>query len=535
MYFTFVFFGPFEITIASGGSILIVPSEVISIMFPLCILLTIVSVFVLSFVRGKLFDIIICGFSYLLIGGYIQGNLVNESMGLLTGTSIEWNKLSVPMITGLCIWLFLLLVLIVGVYFDKNRCFMIIKFISIALVIMQGVALVPLISNSISEDKFFAIESLYISKEDMFLFSETDNTIVFLVDTLDYEFIDGVRVKTPEFFNSLDGFVEYTNVVPDFSNTRPGGASLLGNTKEAFTMPTKELYEKIFKEDQNNVFTGLQSAGYVSDVYANLFYLTNNSEGQIDKIESIKKGKNPVNKKEMINKLLDLSIYRYAPLAIKPFYWTHTDEINNNLRLNGDGCNNNDETVFDLGIDEITLDQKKRFKFYHFTGSHEPYTLTDKGIRSDVETDAITQTKGCFEIIYRAIDKMKELGIYENASIIIAADHGFPEYPLTKAKRVGVFYKESGKAEVPLEFNDTPVMLNNIPATILKASEAEYKYLGIPLDEVTTESYVNRIHRSVVHGQKESELYVYSVGKDASNYDNWELLSKDFIEKSYWY
>ncbi len=73
-------------------------------------------------------------------------------------------------------------------------------------------------------------------------------------------------------------------------------------------------------------------------------------------------------------------------------------------------------------------------------GSHPPYTIAAKGQYSDARTSAEEQTEGCLRIVSEMLERLKDLGLYEDAAIILTADHGVSpvdRIPLDRAVQIG--------------------------------------------------------------------------------------------------
>ena len=142
---------------------------------------------------------------------------------------------------------------------------------------------------------------------------------------------------------------------------------------------------------------------------------------------------------------------------------------------------------------------------------------------------------GCFLHLFNAFDRMKELGIYENATIIITADHGSAykdSTPLEKKVTIGLFYKPSGSAGTPLACSKAPVCTDNIGATIMKAAGlSDYSAYGAALDDVPEDAVITRYYyKSVAEKETwhEVSVYRYAVVGDANDYENWEFV--DILE-----
>ena len=161
-------------------------------------------------------------------------------------------------------------------------------------------------------------------------------------------------------------------------------------------------------------------------------------------------------------------------------------------------------------------------------GSHAPYTLNADGTRSTEPTTAVAQTKGCFTLVFEVLSQMKALGIYDDATIIITADHGAPvndTKPLLKATRIGLFYKPSG-ATGALTLSSAPVSTANVAATLIASAGLEKPAYGLSLDQVTAENTpVRYYYKSISEpgGNNETAVCRYRVVGDAADFANWIL------------
>ena len=155
-------------------------------------------------------------------------------------------------------------------------------------------------------------------------------------------------------------------------------------------------------------------------------------------------------------------------------------------------------------------------------------------------TTVTDQTRGSFANLKRIFNRMKELGIYEDATIIITGDHGNPisdRKPIQVATRIGLFYKPSGSAGTPFATSAAPVSTDNIPATIMKALGADYSAYGAALDEVAEDADITRYTYKSVIGEKtgrEVGLYTYTVTGDAADFDNWKIIDHIDIDNSFY-
>lgn len=536
MCYTFLFFGPIEITAFSSDSLFFGFHDVIGVMIVISVSAFVIITLLISLLRGKIFNYVITFIFSISICGYIQGNFLNGELGALTGDAIAWQKQTEGMIFNLVIWTVLFIAFFTVLYLNRNLWKKVVIYGSVIIFLMQTVALGSIIiSGETPKEKEVAN---FLSTKDMFDYSKKKNTFVFLLDRLDYDYIEEILKDDPKFFDYLDGFTNYTNAISETARTKPAANYMLTNCdKNMFKVPGNEYFEKSWDANGHNILKDLTEAGYNVDMYTEISDMFGSGKTMEKYVSNMTNNHSELDKANVAKNLLTLSAYRYTPTVMKPFFWAYTDDINKGSYKKDDESKEVyeiDETKYAQGIKNFDLKDDNYFKFYHFNGSHAPYTLKEDGTKSKNPTSAKIQTKGNFNILYKAFDKMKELGIYDNANIIIIADHGYAvsdKKPLQKATRIGLFYKPSGSAGTSLKTSSAPVSFKNIPATILKASGVDYTDYGTPIDEVPEDADITRTYfKTVMKDGKEKEVYRYEVKGDASDFKNWIQTEVDPIE-----
>jgi len=540
MCFTFLFFGPFEISVTNTDSIVFTPREMVAAMTFFSMGICLAFTLILSLLKGKIFNYALTLVFSLTVAGYIQGNFLNNMIGALTGDAIEWNGMAVDTLLNLLLWVLIGLLAFCLLYLSQKIWRKTILFISITLVIMQFVAFISLSFGGafeITKDRNYIL-----TDSEMFTYSEETNTLVFVLDKLDYDYIEMVLEDEPDFFDKMYGFTSYTNATSEHIRTMPAVNYILTNMPDPFISSREDYIDRSWNQEDKNILEDLAKENYRVNIYTDIETVFNDSFAN-DFVSNMAKSESTINYKKIIKSLSELSIYRYAPLVLKPFFWTHTDEFNNDILIAREENNVYvlDEVKYSKGLETIELTEDKYFKFYHFIGSHAPYTLLEDGTRSEVPTDVLEQTKGAFTILFKAFEQMKKLGIYDDTAIIITADHGdkVSDYQfLQKETRIGLFYKPRNSEDNPIQYSKAPVSLNNIPATILKSANLPYDKYGRPLDEIGEEEEITRyFYKHLLYDERHKDskgykpedwgLYKYEITGDASDFDNWKFIDKE--------
>lgn len=534
--FTFLFFGPLELTTFGESSLTFSASSIVPIMSVFALIIFVLLTFLLSFLKGKVFDYCITAVFAILLCGYIQGLVLNGDLGALNGDTILWHNSKGKMLLNLLIWLVIFIASYLVLYLKRDVWLKIAKYVSLALVVMQSVAMIGFVTG-ISHNSAQKTDE-FLTTKDLVTYSEKDNTFIFILDRFDYDYVEDILAEDPNFFDRLDGFTSYTNAIAEHARTKPALNFMFTNCADGlWTKPAEEHFEDSWDYKGRNILKDLKEADYNIDLYTeygNLFGNGDTAEKYVSNLSS----NYSINVMTVIRNLTNLSAYRYAPTTLKPFFWCYTDDINKDI-YKDNVAYEIDETKYDGNLSNTKLEKNSKFfKFYHFLGPHEPCTINEEGIKTSNRTSPVEQTKGGFSILLRAFDKMKELGIYKDASIIITADHGHPvcdAKPLQKATRIGLFYKPSGCADIPLQYSNAPVSHTNIPATIAKSAGIEdYKKFGKPLDEVAEdEDVVRTFYKSVKIDGHEVQFRVYELIGDASVFENWKF--KEIYDAEYEY
>ena len=536
--FTFLFFGPLELVAFSGGSLIFTWRDVVWLLLGIMAGATILFAPLLALLRGKLFNYSVTILCAVTLSGYLQAMLLNGDLGLLTGDAIAWTEHAGAMWGSLALWLGILAALLLLMYLHRKYWAYTVMIVSGLLVIMQLVPTVAILCGSYDKAQSDNLSGYHLSDKDFAALGE-ENVYVFVLDRLDYDYIEKLMQANPDLLKNLDGFTSYTNAISGFARTRPALTHMLTGAEDyAFRVPADAYFQKAWEE--NKILDTMAAEDYRISMYANIRNLFSNADTATKYLDNASNGTAGMDYGITAKKLLQLSAFRYAPTALKPFFWADTNYYNAGIYHNdhANAYQYNDAAYAAL-LKNATLSGGKQFRLYHFFGPHAPYTRNADGTASETETTLLDQTTGSFVNLLAIFDRMKELGIYEDATIIITGDHGAAisdTKPLQKATRIGLFYKRAGASGTPLQYSAAPVSVRNIPATLVKATGADYQSFGTPLDEVAEDAAITRYYYKTVcdpETWRETQLYIYAVTGDASNFLNWEVAEKLDIPYSY--
>lgn len=147
----------------------------------------------------------------------------------------------------------------------------------------------------------------------------------------------------------------------------------------------------------------------------------------------------------------------------------------------------------------------------------------------------LSQARGSLKIVYEYIDEMKRLGIYDNATIIITADHGQNmdvmreakndmDYDMTSTPILFVKLPNEQHEEKPIS-NTAPVSHTDFAATIINAVGGNATEYGRTFAEITQDEIRERVFTYVIAPNQKYKKCVIS--GDANNVAFWTVVEED--------
>lgn len=531
LVFTFGVFGPYEIYALNIESFEFRISEVYGIILISALITFIVLALVLAAVRGKVFDVLSSLLLGVLLAGYIQGNLLNTGLGQLTGDFIDWSQHGRDLMINLLLWSLIGLVPFMLYYFWKKAWAGAVRGLPLLMVLVQLISMYPLRGNV---DKYQPDMEHYLSTAGLYEVSSEENIIVIILDRLDNTYIDAMLRMEPDYLDRLDGFTRFTNNVTLYTATFPTVSYMLTGQVHMFECERSGYMTEAYRT--SSFLSGLRENGCEVKMYTQARYSFTNAADLVDIIDNVSATKLSVHKLPAVKEFLLLSAYRYAPVSLKPFVWTSTSSFSQVIDRKTDPIPYViDDALFYQTLHDQRLslnEHKKSFTFIHLNGSHAPFTIDEEAHAIPAnEGSVLGQTKGSFHIVYEYLDQLKELGLYENATIVITGDHGVranDHQPPAAPNTAGLFVKPKGHAGTPLAYSHAPVSTDNFHATIYAAAGLPHADLGSTYFEVPVDSQEPRYVYYLIMGSEEGpeRLLIYEIGPNARDFAQWKVINE---------
>ena len=448
---------------------------------------------------------------------YLQEILLNGKMDVLDGSIQTWSVLQI--IVNLLIWI-AIIGLSIGLKHILKRDM--IKIYSTICIYLSIIQLVTWGYLGLTTDFPKMENNLELTTDARLELDSENNVIVFVLDWFDVQVAEKILAKNENFMEPLHDFTWYRNTTSAYAYTIMSVPYLLTDVEWQYDMEESDYMKYAFSNStllkdiaDRNYDIGLYTSkkcvsSEVKDIVTNYINIT--TQGW--------------NYNGIMEQMLHCSKYKSYPFVLKEKYRYTGDDIFMAIRQAGVHSITNDDVFYDdlvyKGI-EVRDNSKYDgvFRFYHLNGVHPP-----------IKKDLPTMGQRSLEIIYEYMEQMKDAGIYDDATIIITADHGHnflnrkdrlhsleldvPSSPILFVKRPN----ETHEGE-PL-ISMAPVSHTDMGASIIKAVNGDYTKYGEAFDDIEEDSqriryFEYRRHDDVPYAKYEINGYV-------SDWSNWTIV-----------
>lgn len=425
----------------------------------------------LSLPKGGIHKILCCLIFGVSLGLYIQCGFFNISYGsgVLDGSQIAWKDYTTYGAIDSAMWA-ACIALPFALYMVFKRSWRhILMVTAVFLMLMQvGGLAVNLYQNQNSLNKL----SHEVTVDGMYELSDTDNTLVFILGSMDKSYYDSYKESHPEIEEQLKGFTEYENVLGTGSDSLVSVPSML--TGEVYKKETK--YTRFIDNAWNtyNAYDVLDKNGVDTRIYSDDKYFGN---AAVRKVENIADRAQDSEAYQVIgNTMYRYTMYNAVPHYLKQLFWMSLNDYSS-FKSNSTYTPGNDDKFYadfeSNGGFTYTDDYDAAVRIYDLKGAERPYRLTATAEKDTDGTSLDEQIEGEFYIILQMIDDLKENGKFDNARIIITADNGDKEIN----QRPVLLYKDKGSKEA-YKTSTAPVSLFDLPATLASTVTDDYKDIG---------------------------------------------------------
>lgn len=491
--FMLLIFGPAEIFFANVTEFDFVYGEFAGCMAVFALvgaaLLTVIS----AILPDKFYRIFLSAMFAIAVAGYLQVMFLNKHLDLL-GVNPEGYQVNVGQAAGnLLIWLVVIALVIFSAFWKKDMWKKVVTYLSAFLLCIQLIAFVSLTVTAKEDAYEYPEGSYHLSGEDQYKVSADKNVIVLVLDYFSNQYLKPLETAYPGATQFLHDFTYYSNADCTYYGTFPSLPHMLTGNEVDMSCGCNEWFEQIWNSKKTQEFYSmLKEKHYVTNVYTQDMHVLCGQDGAVIMKDAISNVVNEAQEIDVSHGLLyktmgKMSAYRMFPDILKPYFYANIDEYKDIVSVKENPVRHNNYDFYQ-GLLEEGLSVDKQSNYYivqHLMGPHLLTTDENGYYKEDATLEETT--KGCMVIVEEYLKQLKDLGVYDDATIIITADHGGPS-----DSQVIFYMKEPGETHEVSMVTNAPISHREFLPTIAEAVGADYTEYGQSVHDFTEDEQRER-------------------------------------------
>ena len=482
--FMLLIFGPAELYFTNVSEFKFVYGEFAWRMALIAVGATCLMSLILAFLPDKVRRVILAMIFGVSLAGYLQIMFINKDLDLMgmnpDGYHVEIGRAAINMV----VWVLIAGALIVLCLWKEKIWKNTVLFATVVLLGMQATAWVSLMLSADDTAYHYEEGAWYISGENQYTVSADKNIIVFVLDYFSNQYLSSALNQYPDMLDCMKDFTYYSNTDCAYFGTYPSLAHILSGSKPEPQISINDWCAKIWQDDKaQGFYQALRDQNYVVDVYTpdkDVLCGTNGVEVLKGTFSNLANDGQDfdVDYKLLVKTMTKMSGYRMFPYAVKPALYANVDEYTN-IIIPRNNRAYHENYAFYAGLKERGLTADKNSNYYivqHLQGTHAQ-TTTATCEHGDTTTEETA--KGCMVMIEEYLNQLKELGVYDNATIIVTSDHGGP-----RDSQVIFFIKYAWESHKQMLVSDAPISLTEYQATIAQVAGIDYSPYGLAVSDI---------------------------------------------------
>lgn len=287
------------------------------------------------------------------------------------------------------------------------------------MILLEAVTAVSLMVSN--PDFAHKSASYYESDDHEFELSDDKNFIILLLDCFDATYYQ--EAVSDELTAKLDGFTFYPDTMSMYGHTTCSISQMLSGAPFTNQTPYREYEEKEF--EAGPLLKRLNSEDWNIGLYSEYVFPRVDA---LDNTDNLKIYESKITSKSKFYKTIYRVVgYNIVPYHFKQLLWFYpnlVDMKDSPVDMKYSAYLGENERFY-VGMDDFKIcNSTPTFKFYHVDGMHTPY-MTDADVSQQEEETSFEEAREAnYKIIDKFIDELKQMGVYDNTAIMIAADHG---------------------------------------------------------------------------------------------------------------
>lgn len=399
-----------------------------------------------------------CAIVGITVASYLQYLFFNSSLALVIGDGSVGNYSLLVESIDLELWIIILFTFpLIHAYkpklMEKTTNYLPAFFLGIETVAIT-------ISLILSGETAFKVNYIFIEGQEQYTVSKNENVIVFVMDAVDNSYMNTILRESPECFEGYEDYTLYTNTCSVYDSTPVSLSQMFAGAEFDNTLSAEEWYDRAWGSEKANIFyERFHEADYQIHAYNFETYNEENLKGKFDNyIFSENQTQDfdiKFDHKKQFLCLFDYGLYKAVPLSFKYLVDTHLYDTKAMIvpgsKMVYYDHDFNDSLKLQLGEGE-----QNYFIIQHLFGTHPP------------QKNYIEETKYILAMLNDFNNQLKELGVYDNTTIIITSDHGEHNDDHPEIASFPIFMiKEKNHTGAKMAISNAPVYHEDIMSTLL--------------------------------------------------------------------
>lgn len=439
---------------------------------------------ILAFLPKKVCRVFLALIFGVSLAGYLQVMFINRDLDLMGMNPDGYHVETGRAVGNMLVWI-LIIGAVIALCLWKERIWKsTVLFATVVLLGMQGTAWISLMLSADDTAYYYEEGAWYLSGENQYTVSAEKNIIVFVLDYFSNQYLEPALEQYPDLLDCMKDFTYYSNTDCAYFGTYPSLAHILSGSEPEPELSINDWCKKIWQLDRaQGFYQALRDQNYVVDVYTpdkDVLCGTNGVEilqGTFSNLSNDSRTFD-VNYGLLIKTMTKMAGYRMFPYAVKPALYANIDEYTNILIPRNNRAFH-ENYAFYAGLKERGLSVDKDSNYYivqHLQGTHAKTTTAacEYGETTTEET-----ARGCMVMVEEYLNQLKELGVYDDATIIVTSDHGGP-----RDSQVIFFIKYAWESHETMRISEAPISLMEYQATIAQAAGIDYAPYGLAISDI---------------------------------------------------
>ena len=520
---------PLEVVGQSTFGLLFGFYDILALVLAAGVASAVVLALLLSALRGRAFDTALVLVAALGISCYAQALFMNSALPVADGDYLHLDRFVPITVTSALVWVALIAAATMLAR-KRAKAARIGSLVACAALLVVQTASVVSVATSQRVLDSVQHEPVVATHEGLYTLSPDENVVVFVLDTYDQRYLDQALADDPRLLDEFTGFTCFTNSTGSMIPTRYAVPFLMTGRMPDGTEPFRDFTRTWFQK--STLLPDIRNAGYTVGIYTDsLGTDIMNAEPFAMNVHEAEP--RPLDIAKMLTALDRVALYRDMPWVLKPLFWFTTDDLNKAFTASGELEKRPymvDDGRFGQGLREqrVSLnDEAKSFRFIHMLGPHKPYSLDEEGRPSPTPTTREQQARGSLALVADYLRQMKELGLYDDATIVVTADHGnwqlAPEGIIEPTSVIMLVKPPESAAEAaePVRFSDVPTGHLDNAATIADAVGADASKYGPTVFQVPPGPRQRFYWATTTDWHEDVDWTQWAINGDVLDWEDW--------------